>query len=180
MPIIHAKLADVHLPDDLARDIDRGHVARLAETKRSGGYLPPPLAVKNAKGYEIASGAHRFLAHVEAGAETIAIEVPEKPLTVGEIKLDQWRENQHRLGFALPDQAALMLDLMREYDWTQEELAERLEISPGQVCKTLQVSKNLAPDLQDKIVSGAHPPGSPTLSPSSRTMRCSARCSAWA
>ena len=80
-------------PDrDPGPDIDREHVVRLATTLRNGGYLPPPLAKKTANGYEIFTGMHTFLAHVEVRQETIELEVTETPLKPGEIKLDQWRE----------------------------------------------------------------------------------------
>jgi ParB-like chromosome segregation protein Spo0J len=151
MPVVTRPLSEVHLPPELARDIDRDHVRRLAATLKAGGVLPPPLANPDGK---IISGAHRYLAHVEAGRQTIDLQVPDKPFTRGEIKLDQWRENSNRLGFTIPEQAQLMLDLMKEYGWDQAELAVQLVISAAQVAKVLLISKRLAPDLQEKIVSG--------------------------
>ena len=69
-----------------------------------------------------------------------------------------------------------MLEIMKEYGWTQEELAEHLGLSPGQVSKVLQVSKRLAPDLQEKIIAGDLHPRSAYLLLACRTMRRSVRC----
>jgi ParB/RepB/Spo0J family partition protein len=156
MPTTRIKTSDAYLPEDLPREqVDPAHVRRLADTLRKGGELNPPKAIRKGARYEIScGGAHRLLAHREAGREEMDVLLVERPLTQGDILLEQYQENEHRLGFNHRELARLFVALRAEFGWTQEELAEQLGISPARVSKVLAVSRRLAPDLQDRVATG--------------------------
>src|SRR5262249_9581703 len=64
------------------------------------------------------------------------------------------REQEVRLGFTQIERVRLWTQLLREWGWTQAELAAAIHVSEAQVSKILGRSEELTPEVYELLVAG--------------------------
>lgn len=153
MPMLKVKMSEVSPGESFREKIDWNRVAELAEKLERGMSLPPPMTVKEGGGYRVTSGAHRYLAHKEAGREEIEIQVMEGEPAELDLLLDAWGENQDRHGFNAREQSRVIVALMK-LGKSQAEIAGLLKLSRATVNKRVMVDAKVAPDIQEMIARG--------------------------
>lgn len=128
----------------------------LANSIRIHGVISPIIVVKQDKGYMIIAGERRWRASKKAGLFTIpAIVRDYTPKQIKEISLidNLQRENLNPI-----ETANAIKQLMDEYKYTQEEVADRIGKSRPAVANTLRLLA-LTPYVCDLVASGKLSPG---------------------
>ena len=135
-------------------------LAELAESIREQGVLqplivravPPSHAGAESKTYEIVAGERRWRAARLAGLTTVPVLVRE--LTDQSALAVALIENLQREDLNPIDQARSMLQLIKEFDLTHDEIAKALGRSRVSVTNFLRLL-DLADDVKDALVSGS-------------------------
>jgi ParB family chromosome partitioning protein len=135
-------------------------LAELAESIREQGVLQPlivrvvapPHAGAESKTYEIVAGERRWRAARLAGLTTVPVLVRE--LTDQSALAVALIENLQREDLNPIDQARSMLQLIKEFDLTHDEIAKALGRSRASVTNFLRLL-DLADDVKDALVSGS-------------------------
>ena len=104
--------------------------------------------------HEVLTGETRRLAAIEAGLAEVPVIILERPLTDVEILMERLLENELRSDFSPLERAKIYADLLRLNGWSQAELAVAINVSEGEVSRTLRVSKRLPADLLDHVAGG--------------------------
>ncbi|MEI6125022.1 MAG: ParB/RepB/Spo0J family partition protein [Pseudomonadota bacterium] len=129
----------------------------LADSIRQRGILQPLLVKKNGSTYQLIAGERRLRAAYKAGLETVPvriIEADEKDLR--EIALI---ENLQREDLNVIEEAEGYQNLIETYNYTQEEIAERVSKSRSAVTNSLRLlklGKNIKDALLQKNISMGH------------------------
>ncbi len=133
-------------------EFDEGGIASLADSIEQVGVLQPIL-VRPATdgGYQLIAGERRWRASQQAGLTTI-------PAIVKEIRdvsaLEQAViENLHRQDLNALEEAAAYQQLIDDFGFTQEQLAQRVGKSRPSVANTLRLL-NLPPAIQGLLIDG--------------------------
>ena len=133
-------------------EFDEGGIASLADSIEQVGVLQPILVRPAADGgYQLSAGERRWRASQQAGLTTI-------PAIVKEIRdvsaLEQAViENLHRQDLNALEEAAAYQQLIDDFGFTQEQLAQRVGKSRPSVANTLRLL-NLPPAIQGLLIDG--------------------------
>lgn len=133
-------------------EFDEGGIASLADSIEQVGVLQPILVRPAADGgYQLIAGERRWRASQQAGLTVI-------PAIVKEIRdvsaLEQAViENLHRQDLNALEEAAAYQQLIDDFGFTQEQLAQRVGKSRPSVANTLRLL-NLPPAIQGLLIDG--------------------------
>ncbi len=133
-------------------EFDEGGIASLADSIEQVGVLQPILVRPAADGgYQLIAGERRWRASRQAGLTVI-------PAIVKEIRdvsaLEQAViENLHRQDLNALEEAAAYQQLIDDFGFTQEQLAQRVGKSRPSVANTLRLL-NLPPAIQGLLIDG--------------------------
>ncbi|WP_436772098.1 ParB/RepB/Spo0J family partition protein [Yinghuangia sp. YIM S09857] len=124
----------------------------LVHSIREVGLLQPIVVRQTGDdAYELIMGERRLRASKKAGLTAIPAIV--RATDDDKLLLDALLENLHRSELNAIEEAAAYDQLLRDFDCTQDELAERIGRSRPQVTNTLRLLK-LPPEVQVKIQAG--------------------------
>lgn len=156
--IVHVHPSTLHPNPDDKRDRTtpeyREWEYTLSQDVKERGIKNPILAMRSGDKLVILAGMTRWKAALLAGLQAVPVLVQDRPLTRGEMLLEQLLENELRKGFSDLERAELYAELMQENGWTPAELARALKVSPGHISKVMAVSRRLPEDLRALIGSG--------------------------
>ncbi len=133
-------------------EFDEAGIASLADSIEQVGVLQPILVRPSAEGgYQLIAGERRWRASQQAGLATI-------PAIIKEIRdvsaLEQAViENLHRQDLNALEEAAAYQQLIDDFGFTQEQLAQRVGKSRPAVANTLRLL-NLPPAIQGLLLDG--------------------------
>ena len=133
-------------------EFDEGGIASLADSIEQVGVLQPVLVRPAADGgYQLIAGERRWRASLQAGLTVI-------PAIVREVRdvsaLEQAViENLHRQDLNALEEAAAYQQLIDDFGFTQEQLAQRVGKSRPSVANTLRLL-NLPPAIQGLLIDG--------------------------
>jgi len=123
----------------------------LANSIKNHGVLQPIIVVERDNRYLIVAGERRFRASKIAGLKEIPCIV--KEFTNAEIKEISIVENLQRQDLTPIEEAKAIKELIEEFGWTQEVVADRLGKSRPAISNTLRLLQ-LAPEVIQMIEDG--------------------------
>lgn len=130
---------------------DEGKLAELAASLRERGMLQPLLVRPAGHGFELIAGERRWRAAMRAGLERVPVVVREasdhESLELALI------ENLQRDDLNAMEEARAYQRLREEFNWTQEEIAERIAKSRPAVANALRLLA-LPPEVQELVQQG--------------------------
>lgn len=134
------KLSSVEPNSDQPRkDFNPEQIKELADSIKHYGILQPLLVQKKGNHYEIIAGERRWRAAREAGLKEIPVVVKEYSRQQAmEISLI---ENVQRSDLNPVEEAQAYQRLMKEFDLTQEEIAERVSKNRATITNSLRLLK---------------------------------------
>lgn len=133
------------------RDFDGEKLNELAETIKLYGVLQPVIVQKSTEGYILVAGERRYRAALLAGLQTI-------PALVGEYDSRQAMEialveNLQRENLNPLEEAAAYKKLLEEFNYLQEELAQKLGRSRTAIANTVRLL-SLDDEVQKHLAEG--------------------------
>lgn len=138
-------------PDQPRKNFDPSALNELAQSIKTYGVIQPILVTKKGDRYMIVAGERRFRATKLAEKKTIPAIV--KDFTDSEVKEIALLENIQRQDLNPIETARAMQELMDNYNWTQEALADRLGKSRPNVANTLRLL-TLCPEVIELVETG--------------------------
>ncbi|UQA94278.1 ParB/RepB/Spo0J family partition protein [Streptomyces halobius] len=131
---------------------DEDALAELVTSIREVGLLQPVVVRQTAPDtYELIMGERRWRACREAGLEKIPAIV--RATDDDKLLLDALLENLHRAQLNPLEEAAAYDQLLKDFNCTHDELADRIGRSRPQVSNTLRLL-NLSPSVQNRLAAG--------------------------
>ncbi|MFH7593860.1 ParB/RepB/Spo0J family partition protein [Streptomyces racemochromogenes] len=132
---------------------DEDALAELVTSIQTVGLLQPVVVRQAASPgrYELIMGERRWRACREAGLETIPAII--RATDDEKLLLDALLENLHRAQLNPLEEAAAYDQLLREFNCTHDQLADRIGRSRPQVSNTLRLLK-LSPQVQRRVAAG--------------------------
>ncbi|MGK5544315.1 ParB/RepB/Spo0J family partition protein [Streptomyces sp. URMC 127] len=131
---------------------DPDALAELVHSIREVGLLQPVVVRRTGpERYELIMGERRWRACREAGLKAIPAIV--RATEDEKLLLDALLENLHRAQLNPLEEAAAYDQLLKDFNCTHEELADRIGRSRSLVSNTLRLLK-LSPEVQAKVASG--------------------------
>jgi ParB family transcriptional regulator, chromosome partitioning protein len=131
---------------------DEDALAELVTSIQEVGLLQPVVVRQLAPGrYELIMGERRWRACREAGLEKIPAIV--RATEDEKLLLDALLENLHRAQLNPLEEAAAYDQLLKDFNCTHDELADRIGRSRPQVSNTLRLLK-LSPSVQRRVAAG--------------------------
>lgn len=137
--------------DQPRKNFEPAALQELANSIKQHGVIQPIIVVKKGLRYMIIAGERRFRAAKMVGLKTIPAIVRE--YTNQEIKEIALLENIQREDLNPIECAIGMKELMEQYNYTQDALADRLGKSRPMVANTLRLL-NLCPEVIEMVASG--------------------------
>ncbi|RSS60711.1 ParB/RepB/Spo0J family partition protein [Streptomyces sp. WAC07061] len=132
--------------------LDEDALAELVTSIQTVGLLQPVVVRETEPGrYELIMGERRFRACGLAGLESIPAII--RATDDDKLLLDALLENLHRVQLNPLEEAAAYDQLLKEFNCTHDQLADRIGRSRPQVTNTLRLLR-LSPDVQLKVASG--------------------------
>ncbi len=138
-------------PKQPRRNFDAASLSELAESIKNHGVIQPIIVTKRNDRFLIVAGERRFRACKLAGQKVIPAIV--RDYTNSQIKEVALLENIQREDLNPIECARAMQELLNDYDWTQEVLAERLGKSRSAIANTLRLLA-LTPEVIAMVESG--------------------------
>ena len=139
-------------PNQPRKKFDHNLLEELSVSIKNYGVIQPIIVSPTEDGnYEIVAGERRFRANKIAGNTTIPAIV--KELTRKQIKEISLIENLQRQDLNPIEEAQAYKALIDEYDFTQEQLADRLGKSRPVIANSLRLL-NLNPVVIDMVING--------------------------
>lgn len=138
-------------PDQPRKNFDPSALNELAQSIKTYGVIQPILVTKKGDRYMIVAGERRFRATKLAEKKTIPAIV--KDFTDSEVKEIALLENIQRQDLNPIETARAMQELMDNYNWTQETLADRLGKSRPNIANTLRLL-TLCPEVIELVETG--------------------------
>jgi ParB family chromosome partitioning protein len=135
------------------RHFDPKLLEELAQSIREHGIIEPIVVRRNSAGgtFEIIAGERRWRASQKAGLKEVLVVVKDvSPADAFELALV---ENVQRADLGAIELAEAYDRLLREHEYTQESLAERLGKDRSTIANTMRLLK-LPPRVRDKVVTG--------------------------
>ncbi len=138
-------------PYQARRDIKSGQLEELAESIKSEGLLQPIVVRKVAQGYELIAGERRWRAFQALKIKRI----PARVVTATDASAAALGliENLQREGLNPIDEAYGFASLIRDFDLTQEQAADRVGKSRAGVANTLRLL-SLDGEMQGYVAKG--------------------------
>ncbi|WP_404958762.1 ParB/RepB/Spo0J family partition protein [Streptomyces sp. 147326] len=135
------------------RDVfDEDALAELVTSIQEVGLLQPVVVRQSAPGrYELIMGERRWRACREAGLEAIPAII--RATDDEKLLLDALLENLHRAQLNPLEEAAAYDQLLKDFNCTHDQLADRIGRSRPQVSNTLRLLK-LSPSVQRRVAAG--------------------------
>jgi ParB family chromosome partitioning protein len=131
---------------------DEDALAELVTSIREVGLLQPVVVRQvGAERYELIMGERRWRACREAGLERIPAIV--RATDDDKMLLDALLENLHRAQLNPLEEAAAYDQLLKDFNCTHDELADRIGRSRPQVSNTLRLLR-LSPEVQRRVAAG--------------------------
>jgi ParB family chromosome partitioning protein len=132
-------------------EFDEGGIAALADSIEQVGVLQPILVRPATDGYQLIAGERRWRAAQQAGLTVIPAIVRE----VRDVSALEHAviENLHRQDLNALEEAAAYQQLIDDFGFTQEALAQRVGKSRPAVANTLRLLK-LPPSIQGLLIDG--------------------------
>ncbi|MFB7242486.1 chromosome partitioning protein ParB [Streptomyces populi] len=131
---------------------DEDALAELVTSIKEVGLLQPVVVRQVGSGrYELIMGERRFRACREAGLESIPAIV--RATEDEKLLLDALLENLHRAQLNPLEEAAAYDQLLKDFNCTHDQLADRIGRSRPQVSNTLRLLK-LSPAVQRRVAAG--------------------------
>ncbi|MGW2364911.1 ParB/RepB/Spo0J family partition protein [Streptomyces sp. NPDC001667] len=131
---------------------DEDALAELVTSIREVGLLQPVVVRQlGAERYELIMGERRWRACREAGLEKIPAII--RATDDEKLLLDALLENLHRAQLNPLEEAAAYDQLLKDFNCTHDQLADRIGRSRPQVSNTLRLLK-LAPPVQRRVAAG--------------------------
>ncbi|MFE2300194.1 ParB/RepB/Spo0J family partition protein [Streptomyces sp. NPDC059445] len=131
---------------------DEDALSELVTSIKEVGLLQPVVVRQVATGrYELIMGERRFRACREAGLEAIPAIV--RATEDEKLLLDALLENLHRAQLNPLEEAAAYDQLLKDFNCTHDQLADRIGRSRPQVSNTLRLLK-LSPSVQRRVAAG--------------------------
>ncbi|AKZ56816.1 putative chromosome-partitioning protein ParB [Streptomyces ambofaciens ATCC 23877] len=131
---------------------DSDALAELVTSIKEVGLLQPVVVRQVGPGrYELIMGERRWRACREAGLEAIPAIV--RATEDEKLLLDALLENLHRAQLNPLEEAAAYDQLLKDFDCTHDQLADRIGRSRPQVSNTLRLLK-LSPKVQNRVAAG--------------------------
>ncbi|MFE1287763.1 ParB/RepB/Spo0J family partition protein [Streptomyces sp. NPDC058751] len=131
---------------------DEDALAELVTSIKEVGLLQPVVVRQVGSGrYELIMGERRFRACREAGLEAIPAIV--RATEDEKLLLDALLENLHRAQLNPLEEAAAYDQLLKDFNCTHDQLADRIGRSRPQVSNTLRLLK-LSPAVQRRVAAG--------------------------
>ncbi len=138
-------------PYQARRDIQPGQLEELADSIKAEGLLQPIVVRKTTKGFELIAGERRWRAYQSLKITTIPARVVNatdaSAAALGLI------ENLQREGLNPIDEAYGFASLIRDFDLTQEQAADRVGKSRAAVANTLRLL-SLDGEMQGYVAKG--------------------------
>ena len=138
-------------PGQPRKNFDPVSLNELAESIRTYGVVQPIIVVKNKNRYTIVAGERRFRAGKIAGLKKMPAII--KDYSTKEIKEIALLENIQREDLNPIEYARALKELMTEFSWTQDEIADRLGKSRSNVANVLRLL-TLTPAVISLVESG--------------------------
>lgn len=138
-------------PNQPRKNFDPTALEELAQSIRRYGVIQPILVTQKGDRYLIVAGERRFRACKIAEFKKIPAIV--KSFSESEIKQIALLENIQRQDLNPIETARAMKELLDEYNWTQEDLADKLGKSRSGVANMLRLL-TLCPEVIDLILQG--------------------------
>lgn len=133
------------------KKFDQQALQELADSIKEHGLLQPILVRPNEDGYEIIAGERRFRAAQMAGLESIPVIIRQiDDMQAAEISLV---ENIQRDDLTVLEEAAAYRNMIDNYGYTQEMLAEKIGKSRAHVANTVRIL-TLPPEIIKMIEEG--------------------------
>lgn len=133
------------------KNFDENAMAELVNSIRVHGVISPIIVVPRFDGYMIIAGERRYRAAKKAGLRTIPAIV--RDYTEKQIKEITLIENLQRENLNPIETASAIKELMRDYNYTQEEVADRIGKSRPNVANLLRLL-NLSPEVRALVEKG--------------------------
>lgn len=138
------------------KQFDEAAMQELVSSIRLHGIISPIIVVRDGARYMIIAGERRYRAAKKAGLKTVpAIIRNYSPQQIKEISLI---ENLQREDLNPIDTAMAIKQLMDDYNYTQEEVADRIGKSRPAIANTLRLL-TLTPPVIDLVAKGKLSPG---------------------
>lgn len=138
------------------KTFDESAMMELANSIRVHGVISPIILVRNGERYMIIAGERRYRAAKRAGLMTIPAIV--RNYTQQQVKEISLIENLQREDLNPIETANAIKQLMDEYKYTQEEVADRIGKSRPAIANTLRLL-TLSQPVIDLVASGQLSPG---------------------
>jgi ParB family chromosome partitioning protein len=130
---------------------DESALAELAASIKEVGILQPPVVRKTNNGYELIMGERRTRAAQLAGLTKIPVIVRET--TDNELLREALLENIHRSELNALEEGSAYQNLINDFNYTHEELAQRVGKSRSAITNTLRLLQ-LPSSVQRRIAAG--------------------------
>ena len=139
-------------PNQPRRNFDEEALKELAQSIKQHGVIQPIIVRKTGDRYMIVAGERRYRASRMNNLSSIPAIIRE--YTDAEVKEIALLENIQRQDLNPIETARAMRELMDEYAWTQEELADRIGKSRSNVANTLRLL-NLSSEVLKLVENGS-------------------------
>ena len=133
------------------KSFDETRLAELARSVAEHGILQPLIVRPVAGGYELVAGERRLRAAKIAGLEKVPVTI--RPFSQRELLEVALIENLQREDLNPLEEAEAYQRLVEEFDYTQEQLAERVGKSRSAVANTLRLL-SLHPEVRQELAAG--------------------------
>lgn len=127
---------------------DRESLETLADSIKQNGLIQPIIVKKSGEKYEIVAGERRWRAAAEAGLHEVPVWVLREKTHSAVLALV---ENIQRENLNPMEQALAYHRLLREHQWTQEQLSEALALPRPSLANYLRLL-NLHPEVQALVM----------------------------
>lgn len=136
---------------------DNGALEELAASIKEIGILQPPVVRKTGENqYELIMGERRLRAAKLAGLVNIPVII--RQTSDNELLREALVENIHRSNLNSLEEAAAYNQMLSDFGFTHDELAEKLGKSRPVITNTLRLL-NLPPSVQKRLAAGTISPG---------------------
>ena len=147
--VSEVEISKVHAnPNQPRKNFDEDALNELAASIKTHGIIQPIVVNKDENGYMIIAGERRWRASKIAGLDTIPCIV--KNYTERQIKEISIIENLQREDLNPIEAARAIKQLMDEYNFTQEVVADRIGISRPNIANTLRLL-SLSPEVIELV-----------------------------
>ncbi len=130
---------------------NRDFLTRLAADAAVNGIRQPIMVYREGDRLRVIDGETRRLAAMLAGLESVPVLIYEEKPNDGDMKLGQLLLNAMRKDMDPLELASVYSDLLWINGWSQSQLALAINVSAGQVARTLAISGRAAPEVQELV-----------------------------